>query len=157
MSDADPLADGWPVVAIQPFEEAADFAAAERTARVLNEWMLLAHERLAGRDLDFMLLKWPGARPELPSFAEKFGLRGASLGAGPLYAGLASALGMAHVEIPADLRDPRRDLEVRLDRAFGLARRGGLHPRAHQGAGPRLAQEGSAAEGDLRLRRSTPR
>ena len=83
--------------------------------RVLNSWMLLAHDRLRGRQLDFMLLKWAGARPEIPSFAEKFGLRGVSLGAGPLYAGIASALGMAHVEIPANLRDPRADLEQRLE------------------------------------------
>ena len=120
VSDADPLEAGWPVIAVQPFEEATDADAASRTARVLNEWMLIAHERLSGRELDFMLLKWAGVRPEVPTFAEKFGLRGASLGAGPLYAGLALALGMAHVEIPADLRDPRRDLEVRLDAAFDL-------------------------------------
>ena len=120
VSDADPLAEGWPVVAVQPFEEAADQEAARRTARVLNEWMLRAHQRLLGRELDFVLLKWAGARPEVPSFAQKFGLRGASLGAGPLYAGLAAALGMSHVEMPADLRDPRHDLEMRLDAATDL-------------------------------------
>jgi 2,3-bisphosphoglycerate-independent phosphoglycerate mutase len=120
VSDADPLSAGWPVVAIQPFEEATEFDAAERTARVLNEWMLIAHERLSGRELDFMLLKWAGACPEVPLFAEKFGLRGVSLGAGPLYAGLAAALGMGHVELPADLRDPQGDLEARLDTAFRL-------------------------------------
>jgi 2,3-bisphosphoglycerate-independent phosphoglycerate mutase len=120
VSDADPLSAGWPVAAIQPFEEATEFDAAERTARILNEWMLLAHERLSGRELDFMLLKWAGACPEVPTLAEKFGLRGVSLGAGPLYSGLAAALGMGHVEIPADLREPRRDLEQRLDTAFRL-------------------------------------
>ncbi|MEI8080447.1 MAG: alkaline phosphatase family protein [Actinomycetes bacterium] len=122
VSDADPLATGWPVVAIQPFEEAADKNAAARTANVLNEWMLLAHERLVGRRLDFMLLKWPGAKPGLPSFAEKFGLRGASLGAGPLYAGLARALGMAHVDMPADLRVPRHDLSMRIEVGTELLR-----------------------------------
>jgi 2,3-bisphosphoglycerate-independent phosphoglycerate mutase len=120
VSDADPLSVGWPVVAVQPFEEANDPAAAARTARVLNEWMLVAHERLAGRALNFVLLKWAGAPPEIPTFAEKFGLRGVSLGAGSLYAGLAAAVGMAHAEIPADLRHPQRDLEVRLEAAYDL-------------------------------------
>jgi 2,3-bisphosphoglycerate-independent phosphoglycerate mutase len=120
VSDADPLAHDWPVVAVEPFEEADDPVASARTARVLNEWMLLAHERLSDRELNFMLLKWAGARPAVPTFAEKFGLRGASLGAGPLYAGLAAAIGMKHLEIPADLRHPQHDLEVRLDAAFGL-------------------------------------
>ena len=60
------------------------------------------------------------AAPVVPSFAEKFGLHGVSLGAGPLYAGLAGSLGMDHVEIPADLRDPRSDLEARLHAAYGL-------------------------------------
>jgi 2,3-bisphosphoglycerate-independent phosphoglycerate mutase len=108
------------VVAVEAFEEAGDPAAAARTARVLNEWMLVAHQRLSGRNLNFMLLKWPGSCPTVPSFAEKFGLRGASIGAGPLYAGLASALGMVHVEIPADLRHPQKDLEARLARGFEL-------------------------------------
>lgn len=120
VSDADPLAPGWPVVAVQPFAEAADPVAAELTARVVNAWMLEAHRRLAGRTLDFVLVKWAGAAPAVPSFRERFGLRGASLGAGPLYAGLAGALGMAHQELPADLRDPRGDLERRLALGFEL-------------------------------------
>jgi 2,3-bisphosphoglycerate-independent phosphoglycerate mutase len=124
VSDADPLETGWPVVAVEPFEEAVDPEAAARTAYVLNEWMLLAHERLAGRDLDFVLVKWAGTTPTVPSFADKFGLRGVSLGAGPLYAGLARALGMGHVEVPADLRHPGRDLETRIDAAFRLLAEG---------------------------------
>jgi 2,3-bisphosphoglycerate-independent phosphoglycerate mutase len=120
VSDADPLSTGWPVVAVQPFAEALDPAAAARTARVINAWMLEAHRRLAGRPLDFVLVKWPGARPTAPSFADKFGLRGASLGAGPLYSGLAASLGMHHVELPAELRDPQGDLERRLVLGFNL-------------------------------------
>jgi 2,3-bisphosphoglycerate-independent phosphoglycerate mutase len=120
VSDADPLAPDWPVVAVEPFEEAYDPLASARTARVLNEWMLLAHERLSDRELNFMLLKWAGTRPEVPTFAEKFGLRGTSLGAGTLYAGLSAAIGMEHHEIPADLRHPQQDLEARLAKGFDL-------------------------------------
>jgi len=129
VSDADPLRADVPVLSVQPLEEAPDPDAAARTARVLNEWMRLAHERLAPCDLqleavgectlNFMLVKWPGMRTHVTPFRARYGLRGASLGSGPLYRGLAQAVGLEHVAMPAE-QDPERDFASRVAAALGL-------------------------------------
>lgn len=119
VSDADPLRAEMPVLAVCALEEAPDPVAAERTARVLNEWMRRTHGRLADRDLDFMLVKWAGAHAPITPFAKRFGLAGVSLGAGVLYRGLALAVGMEHDEIPATA-GPAEDLATRVARALEL-------------------------------------
>ena len=123
VSDADPLRADFPVLSVRPLEEAPDPVAAERTARVLNAWMRLAHERLVPCDiqlesvaectLNFMLVKWAGMRTHVTPFRARYGLRGASLGSGPLYRGLAEAVGLVHVAVPAE-HDPEHDLAGRV-------------------------------------------
>ncbi len=122
VTDADPFAEGLPVLAVQPFEEALDQEGAARTARVLNAWMLEAHRRLGGAA--FVVVKWAGAHTGVQPFEERYGMEGAVVASGPLYAGLAGFLGMRHVETGCDLRDPRRDLEQRIERALGLIEEG---------------------------------
>ncbi len=123
ISDADPLRADMPVLAVCALEEASDPAAAEHTARVLNEWMRRTHRRLRGRELDFVLVKWAGAHASITPFAKRFGLRGVCLGAGVLYRGLALAVGMEHVEIPATA-GPAEDLSARVERALALLEQG---------------------------------
>jgi 2,3-bisphosphoglycerate-independent phosphoglycerate mutase len=129
VSDADPLRADFPVLSVRALEEAPDPAAAERTARVLNGWMRLTHERLAPCDLqlesvgectlNFMLVKWPGMRTHVTPFRARYGLSGASLGSGPLYRGLAQAVGLEHVAVPIE-RDPEQDFAGRIATALGL-------------------------------------
>jgi 2,3-bisphosphoglycerate-independent phosphoglycerate mutase len=122
VTDADPFREGLPVLAVQATEEAPDQDAAARTADALNAWMLLAHERLsaAGSPGEFMVTKWAGASYVAQPFPQRYGLNGACVASGPLYAGLASVVGMRHVETGCDLRDPRADLEKRIETALEL-------------------------------------
>ncbi len=123
VTDADPFREGLPVLEVQPTEEAPDPEDAARTARALNAWMLEAHERLAGvpgLGGDFMVTKWAGSSHTAQPFTERYGMSGAMVASGPLYAGLAAVVGMRHVETGCDLRDPRTDLETRLAAALAL-------------------------------------
>lgn len=113
VSDADPLEADAPVLEVLPLEEAPDQDAASRTANALNAWMRRSRRVLAGRPLDFALVKWAGERCGVTPFEQRYGLRGVSLGAGPLYAGLAAAVGLDHVEIPMH-RDPFEDVRLRM-------------------------------------------
>ncbi|MCL4078280.1 alkaline phosphatase family protein [Coriobacteriia bacterium Es71-Z0120] len=123
VSDADPLRANVPVLKVMPLEEAPDPDAAARTAAVLNAWMRFARRILAGRDLDFMLVKWAGSQPSITPFSRRFGLKGVSLGAGVLYAGLAAAVGLDHVEIPMRA-DPHEDVAERVEATLGLLAEG---------------------------------
>ncbi len=123
VSDADPLRADAPVLEVLPLEEAPDPAAAAHTAAILNVWMRHAHAALAGRPLDFMLAKWAGAPADVTRFAHRFGLRGVSLGAGPLYAGLAAAVGLDHEEHGTD-PDPAVDIALRVDATLRLLAEG---------------------------------
>ena len=120
VTDADPFGTGLPVVEVQPLADARDFEAAARTATSLNAWMVGAHRRLAGRPHDFVVVKWAGQERALQPFKERYGLAGASLGSGPLYRGLAQAVGLEHEEVGEDLTRPADDLGRRLDRAMEL-------------------------------------
>jgi len=102
VTDADPLSEDAPVRRVLPLAEAADPAAAARTAHILNAWMLLARERSAGCELDTAVVKWSGSRAPLATFTQRTGLRGATLSTGPLYAGLARALGLTHIDAGDD-------------------------------------------------------
>lgn len=123
VSDADPLRADIPVLKVMPLEEAPDPEAATRTAAVLNAWMRFAQRALAGRDLDFMLVKWAGSQPAITPFRRRFGLKGVSLGAGVLYAGLAASIGLDHVEIPMHA-DPYDDVAERVEATLGLLAEG---------------------------------
>lgn len=120
ITDADPFGTGLPIVEVQPLAEARDPEAAARTAGALNRWMVGAHGRLSGRPHDFVVVKWAGQARALQPFRERYGLSGASLGSGPLYRGLALALGLDHEELSEDLARPVYDLGRRLDRAMEL-------------------------------------
>jgi 2,3-bisphosphoglycerate-independent phosphoglycerate mutase len=123
VSDADPLRADTHVLEALPLEEAPDPEAAARTARVLNAWIRRSRAVLAGRPLDAMLVKWAGSPVHVTPFGARFGLRGVSLGAGPLYAGLAAAVGLDHREL-GTARDAGADVAVRVAATLQLLAEG---------------------------------
>ncbi len=123
VSDADPLHADAPVLEVQPLEEAPDPAAAARTAHALNDWIRYSRSALADHPLDAMLVKWAGAPARFTPFPLRFGMRGVTLGSGPLYAGLAAAVGLDHREF-GTMRDPAEDVSVRVDATLQLLAEG---------------------------------
>ena len=123
VSDADPLHADSHVLEVLPLEEAPDAGAAARTARALNAWIRRSREVLAGEPLDAMLVKWAGTPISVTPFAQRFGLRGVSLGSGPLYAGLAAAVGLDHRDF-GTATDPAADVIVRVEATLALITEG---------------------------------
>ena len=123
VSDADPLHADTAVLEVCPLEEAPDAGAAARTARALNAWMRHARRALSGQRLDAMLVKWAGALACVTPFSLRTGLRGVSLGAGALYAGLSAALGLDHRELGVE-PDPEADVAVRVAATLDLVAEG---------------------------------
>lgn len=123
VSDADPLHAGAAVLECLPLEEAPDAEAAARTARAVNAWIRHSRTVLAGRPLDAMLAKWAGAPAHFTPFTARFGMRGVSLGSGPLYAGLAAAIGLGHREF-GTASDAEADVAVRVDATLELLAEG---------------------------------
>lgn len=117
VSDADPLREDTAVLAVLPLEEAPDARAAMHTADVLNAWIRFSRTALAGQPLDGMLVKWAGSAAEFTPFSRRFGMRGVTLGSGPLYAGLAAAVGLDHREL-GTTRDAQADVAVRVEVAL---------------------------------------
>ena len=124
VTDSDPLFYRLPVNPIVGFEGAPE--AAGKTASELSRFsswsaeVLGSHpvnmkrEREGMTAVNYVLLKWPGAYGELPSFKSRWGFKAVVSASGLLYAGLAKALGMEFRQTSAqDVdEDLRRKLEV---------------------------------------------
>lgn len=123
VSDADPLHADTAVLEVLPLEEAPDPEAAARTARAVNAWIRHSRTVLAGRPLNAMLAKWAGAPASYTPFAARFGMRGITLGSGPLYRGLAAAVGLDHREFGTNA-DAEADVAVRVEATLELLAEG---------------------------------
>jgi 2,3-bisphosphoglycerate-independent phosphoglycerate mutase len=92
VSDADPHKEGKPVPDAHPLEAGA---ANEKTARVVNAFTRRAAELLSNATpANAVLARGLSARPHLPGYRERFGLRAAAIAAYPMYRGVAQLAGM---------------------------------------------------------------
>jgi 2,3-bisphosphoglycerate-independent phosphoglycerate mutase len=101
VSDTDPQATGVP-----PLDPRALDPAARRMAEVAGILSAEARRVLAGeKAATGLLLRGFDSQRELPSFAERYGLRPAAVAVYPMYRGIANLLGMDVLGSPADLTD----------------------------------------------------
>jgi 2,3-bisphosphoglycerate-independent phosphoglycerate mutase len=90
VSDADPHKEGKPIPAAQALAPAA-----EKTARVVNEFIRSAREALKQEHpANAALVRGLSERPNLPGYRERFRLRAAAIAAYPMYRGVAQLAGM---------------------------------------------------------------
>ena len=134
VTDTDPLGMDLPVLRALPRAEAADAALARRSADALNAYLAWAHARLGSHPLaqarvaagalpiNFLITKWAGPKPSYEPFAQRWGLRPASLPDEEVVSGLMLELGF-HVE-QLDDEGPEEDLRRRLARARELLAEG---------------------------------
>ena len=125
ITDTDPLALDLPVLRARPRAEAADPAAAARTAEALNGYLRWAHGELAAHphsrvdagqpSINFVITKWAGAKPRYEPFEQRWGMRAASLPDEEVVSGLLLEMGFQVEQL--DSSDPRADLQRRLARA----------------------------------------
>lgn len=104
ISDSDPFYDNSYVMKVEPYE--SDTIASIRTADAVNIYLKTVYESLksssvnvkrkqAGKPLaNFLLTKWAGEKPDIPSFEEKHGMKSCIVGNGLLMYGIAQLHGM---------------------------------------------------------------
>ncbi len=125
ITDSNPMVDGRFLSAIHPLETHQEDPAAINTARVLTDYMRWAYAQLMEVDQNKMRVKEtlppinglttqrPGQISTIPSFRERYGLRGLSTASGFVYRGLSELLGMNFHKVK-DSRDPARDIAERV-------------------------------------------
>lgn len=90
VADTDPQATGVPPLAPQPRDDASRPTADAAASFVAQaETILRGHDRANG-----LTLRGFAARPQLPSYAEVYGLKAAAIAVYPMYKGLARLVGM---------------------------------------------------------------
>ena len=111
ITDSDPLGKDLPVIRIQPMIEAPDTERARRTAEALNHYLSWAHHRLGQNSINqrrrerdqlpanFLLTKWASRRRTIEPFADRWGLRAASITSEGILRGVVSELSMTHVSV----------------------------------------------------------
>ncbi len=104
LSDSDPFYDNSYVMKVEAFETNSENA--NYTANTMNKYLFEVYERLKNHPINlsriaegknpanFLLTKWAGKKPNLPTFKEKHGLNSAIVANGLLMRGIATLLGM---------------------------------------------------------------
>ncbi len=94
-------------------------ASAQRTADAVNEFTEKAFQILSaapenkGREkpANILLLRGAGMFKKVPTFTERFGIKGACVAGGALYKGVARFIGMDVIEVPGATSDAKTDLK----------------------------------------------
>ncbi|HIH16839.1 MAG TPA: 2,3-bisphosphoglycerate-independent phosphoglycerate mutase [Candidatus Diapherotrites archaeon] len=122
VSEADPHVADAKVAAVKALDGSREAAF---TAQVLNAFMEKSHavlkahplnlERVKGRKLpaNFLLLRGAGMVPRLPSFQEKWGLKGAGIAGGGLYKGIIRLLDMELIAVKGATGLPDTDVKAK--------------------------------------------
>ncbi len=106
VKDTDPQITGVP-----PLDPIAEDKASQKTAQIAQLFLRQAREILKDHPkANFHTMRGFASRPNLPSFAEIYGLRAAAIAVYPMYKGLASLAGMEVVGQTATLDDQIRTL-----------------------------------------------
>jgi 2,3-bisphosphoglycerate-independent phosphoglycerate mutase len=125
VTDSNPIIEGRPLMEVFPLRSLADDPEARNTASFLNAYLRWSHRTLSEHPLNRRRLQAglpavnavgtqrPGMMKRLPSFVDKWGLRGLMIASGAVYHGLGQTIGMETRKV-RDTGDPGKDLQERL-------------------------------------------
>ncbi|MBC8317734.1 MAG: 2,3-bisphosphoglycerate-independent phosphoglycerate mutase [Desulfobulbaceae bacterium] len=129
VTDSDCFVEGEPLIDVLPLKASEDRDLAARTARALKSYLVWCYETLCSHPLNAarkqrgafpvngVVTQRPGVMNHVESFADRWGLRAASVSSGLMYWGLGRFLGM-DVHKVKDSDDPGEDLFARLQMAL---------------------------------------
>jgi 2,3-bisphosphoglycerate-independent phosphoglycerate mutase len=104
LTDADPNREGLPVPTVEPTDPKS--AAQKKTAAVIAEFFRQGLAVLAGKKpANGFLMRGIAHQPEIPAFADRYGLKPACLAVYPMYKGLAQLVGMTKIEGPQTIAE----------------------------------------------------
>lgn len=126
VTDSNPIIEGRPLMEVLPLRTGWDDPRARATARFLNEYLQWSYRTLSGHSLnrERILEGLPpinavgtqraGMLADLPSFRDKWGLRGLLIASGAVFHGLGQVVGMDTRRV-CDTSDAAGDLRTRLE------------------------------------------
>lgn len=129
VTDSNPIIEGRPLMEILPLNSLRDDPRARNTARFLNDYLLWSYRTLSGHPvnkqragsglfpINAVGTQRAGMLAGLPSFTEKWGLKGLLIASGAVYHGLGRVIGMDTRKV-GDTDDPAGDLRERLKAAY---------------------------------------
>ncbi|MFW9798734.1 MAG: 2,3-bisphosphoglycerate-independent phosphoglycerate mutase, partial [Candidatus Thorarchaeota archaeon] len=106
ISDVDPHETGKKILLVRGLTPEA-----EKTARIVNKLMKVAHERMKVLETNkerakkgiplanALLLRGPGRHTDVPPLPDRYGIKAAVIAGGALYIGTAKYVGMAHIPV----------------------------------------------------------
>jgi len=106
ISDADPHETGKKILTVRALKPEA-----EKTARIVNKLMRVAHQRMKGLETNknrakkgipvanALLLRGPGRHSDVPPLPARYGIKAAVIAGGALYIGTAKYVGMEHIPV----------------------------------------------------------
>jgi 2,3-bisphosphoglycerate-independent phosphoglycerate mutase len=107
LTDADPHKDNKPMIGTTALSNEAGFS-----ARVVNGFMEQAQKVLADEKVaNGVLLRGFSTKPDIATFAAKYGLQAIAIATYPMYRGIAKILGMDVKGEPADYNESLRTLK----------------------------------------------
>ncbi len=125
ITDSNPIHEGRPLMEVLPLRQATADRRAQRTAQVLNAYLCWSYRKLSAHPLNKKRVEMglppinavatqrAGMRGKLPSFAERWGLKGLMIASGAIYHGIGQVVGMDTRRVK-DTDDPAKDLLERL-------------------------------------------
>lgn len=126
VTDSNPIIEGRPLMEVLPLRSRWHDPCARNTARFLNEYLQWSYRTLSCHSLNRERLREghppinavgtqrAGMLADLPSFSDKWGLRGLLVASGAVYHGLGQVVGMETRRV-CDTGDPAGDLRERLE------------------------------------------
>jgi 2,3-bisphosphoglycerate-independent phosphoglycerate mutase len=129
ITDSNPITEGRPLMEVLPLRPMAADPRSLKTAEFLNDYLRWSFRTLSEHPLNQRRVKSglppinavgtqrAGMMAGLPSFTEKWGLKGLMIASGAVYHGLGRVVGMETLRV-RDTNDPGRDLRERLEIAY---------------------------------------
>lgn len=125
ITDTNHMTDGWPVMSVVPWKSSASDISARKTARALSQYLINVYRRLDAhlvnqerrrRGLDpinGLVTQRAGRNRRVASFADRYGLKGASVSGGVLFKGMCAYLGLDFIR-GKDSDHPEEEMAARL-------------------------------------------
>lgn len=129
VTDSNPIIKGRPLMEVLPLRAMTEDPHTRNTARFLNDYLRWSYRTLATHPLNRQRIREglpainavgtqrAGMMKCLPSFTDKWGLKGLMIASGAIYQGLGQVVGMETCKV-GDTGDPARDLQERLALAW---------------------------------------
>lgn len=161
ISDADPHETGKKILTVHALKPEA-----EKTAKIVNELMLVAHERM--KDLETnkerakkgvplanaILLRGPGKHSDVPPLPARYGIKAAVIAGGALYIGTAKYVGMEHILVEGQTGTIDTNFDNIAEKTIETIEAGYNYVFVHIKATDNASHDGNAKEKILAIERT---